>query len=199
MSGQPDGLETEPRNSAPRFSPAKPASRSRPVRPAPGEARGFVWQARSLLGPRRPRLLPAKGNINSPESNDRGETTACFDPSLNWLTLLPDDALELNLQNGRMRPFTVLAEFDVAYDRVEGRAVSESRHQYYLSHQWPGRRGASQIARSRECVNALFSPGGGFPRCFCKPCRNYGNLEEAERVPISYVASVDLRYESRAP
>src|SRR5271168_3070405 len=92
------GWRLSARNSAPRFSPAKPASRLRPVRPAPGEARGFVWQARSLLGPRRPRLLPAKGNFNSPEANDRGETTACFDPSLNCLTLLPDDALELNLR-----------------------------------------------------------------------------------------------------
>jgi len=185
-------------SSAPRFPPAKPASRLRPVRLAPGEARGFVWQARSLLGPCQPRLLSAKGNINSPEANEPGETTACFDPSLNCLTLLQEDALELNLRDGRMRPFTVLAELDVANDRFEGRVVSEGRHQYYLSHRWPGRCRGSQIARSRECVNALFSPGEGFPRCFCNPCRYCGNLEEGSECR-SRMLHQWLRYESRAP
>jgi hypothetical protein len=36
-------------------------------------------------------------------------------------------ALKLNLQDARMRPFTVLAEFDVAHDRAEGRIPREGR------------------------------------------------------------------------
>jgi hypothetical protein len=158
MPAQPDGLETECMHLC---SALKPTSRLRPVRPAPGEARGLSGKLDHSSGHIGPGCSRQRV-----EANDRGETTACFDPSLNCLTLLPDDALELNLQNGRMRPFTVLAELDVAHDRVEGRAVSEGRHRYYLSHRWPGRRGSSQIARSRECVNALFHRAGVFRGVF---------------------------------
>jgi len=38
-------------------------------------------------------------------------------------------ALKLNLQDARMRPFTVLAELDVAHDRVEDRLTREGRQE----------------------------------------------------------------------